>query len=620
MAEKKQLEKIYHETPSTNKEARSEIVRSVKKTKQWLELDNVECQRMQSARDDFIQQSLTNYLRALAVTERYDMEIDRFFALWLEHDQSAGANKAIEAALNDVPSWKFVTLLTQMMSRLLDDGSKFQSLLSGLTSRVCADHPYHSIYQLFASSNSAVGKDDTVAKSRRSAAKKIAESLRGSKTIGPLFNKVWEANSLYDDLANTKVDPGRSSRMSIRSVPKALLMNKRVAELAIPPATLHLELRRAADYGQVPTIVRFRDEVTIAGGISAPKILTARATDGNQYKQLFKGGNDDLRQDAIMEQVFASVSSMLRNHPATRKRNLHIRTYTVLPLSSTSGIIEFVPNSIPLQEWLAEAHKNYHPTDLRWNKAREIIRAAQDSPKEQRVATYRSVAKQYQPVLRHFFFERFTQPDTWFAARLAYTRSTAAISILGHALGLGDRHCHNILLDERTGEVIHIDLGVAFEAGRVLPVPEVVPFRLTRDIVDGFGISGVEGPFRRCAEAVLDALVAHKRAILTRLDVLRYDPLYSWSISPLRARRMQTEAAAEAAGGGGVSAVAGTTATKGPVHEAAEAERALATVERKLSPSLSARAAVNELIQTASDERNLAVLFAGEYTNYPKAG
>lgn len=40
-------------------------------------------------------------------------------------------------------------------------------------------------------------------------------------------------------------------------------------------------------------------------------------------------------------------------------------------------------------------------------------------------------------------------------------------------------------------------IGIAFEMGRILPTPETVPFRLTRDIVDAMGASGVEGVFRR---------------------------------------------------------------------------------------------------------------------------
>ncbi len=39
-------------------------------------------------------------------------------------------------------------------------------------------------------------------------------------------------------------------------------------------------------------------------------------------------------------------------------------------------------------------------------------------------------------------------------------------------------------------QVVHIDLGVAFEQGRFLNTPELVPFRLTRDVVDGMGATG----------------------------------------------------------------------------------------------------------------------------------
>ena len=250
------------------------------------------------------------------------------------------------------------------------------------------------------------------------------------------------------------------------------------------------------------------------------------------------------------------------------------------------------------------AHLKYHPSDLKQNAAREKIGGAQGMSRDTRVKVYREVAAKHKPVLRHFFFERFQDPDDWFQKRLNYTRSTATISILGWVLGLGDRHCHNILLDEESGEAIHIDLGVAFEAGRVLPVPEVVPFRLTRDIVDGMGVTKTEGVFRRCCEFSMDALRAEKDAIMTLLNVLRYDPLYSWTVSPLKARRMQEPAREEEEGVGSVG-------SRRPEDEAGEAARALAIVEKKLSKTLSTAATVNELIQQATDERNLAVLFAG---------
>ena len=44
-------------------------------------------------------------------------------------------------------------------------------------------------------------------------------------------------------------------------------------------------------------------------------------------------------------------------------------------------------------------------------------------------------------------------------------------------------------------QVVHIDLGIAFEQGRFLTTPELVPFRLTRDIVDGMGAAGARQGF-----------------------------------------------------------------------------------------------------------------------------
>ena len=110
---------------------------------------------------------------------------------------------------------------------------------------------------------------------------------------------------------------------------------------------------------------------------------------------------------------------------------------------------------------------------------------------------YLAICKNFRPAMRYFFFEKFVSPCQHFERRLAYTRSAATSSMIGYVLGLGDRHVQNILIDQTTAELIHIDLGVAFEQGRILPTPERIPFRLTRDIVDGFGPAGVEGTFRR---------------------------------------------------------------------------------------------------------------------------
>jgi hypothetical protein len=45
----------------------------------------------------------------------------------------------------------------------------------------------------------------------------------------------------------------------------------------------------------------------------------------------------------------------------------------------------------------------------------------------------------------------FPEPSLWIAARNRFSRSAAAWSMVGHIVGLGDRHGENILLDSSTG-------------------------------------------------------------------------------------------------------------------------------------------------------------------------
>ena len=52
---------------------------------------------------------------------------------------------------------------------------------------------------------------------------------------------------------------------------------------------------------------------------------------------------------------------------------------------------------------------------------------------------------------------------SWFERRLAYSRSLATGSMVGFVLGLGDRHSSNILIDTGSAELVHIDLGIAFD-------------------------------------------------------------------------------------------------------------------------------------------------------------
>lgn len=80
--------------------------------------------------------------------------------------------------------------------------------------------------------------------------------------------------------------------------------------------------------------------------------------------------------------------------------------------------------------------------------------------------------------------------EAWLDRRSTYTRSLAVNSMVGHILGLGDRHPSNVLLNRVTGQVVHIDFGDCFEVAMTREkYPEKIPFRLTRMLTNAMEVS-----------------------------------------------------------------------------------------------------------------------------------
>jgi serine/threonine-protein kinase ATR len=58
---------------------------------------------------------------------------------------------------------------------------------------------------------------------------------------------------------------------------------------------------------------------------------------------------------------------------------------------------------------------------------------------------------------------------------------------------LGDRHGENLSFEEGTGGLLHVDFNCLFDKGQTFEKPEVVPFRLTHNMIDAFGAYGFNG-------------------------------------------------------------------------------------------------------------------------------
>ncbi|RVD89026.1 uncharacterized protein DFL_000050 [Arthrobotrys flagrans] len=591
LMEKKEQEYLELENPKHAKDPKRRYI-----ARTHLANDRIEYERLYTNRQLLLAKGLESYLKCLIICDGYDSAA-RFCALWLEHSTDEDANAAVEAgSLAKVESRKFIPMMNQLSSRLLDDESKFQALLSDLIFRICRDHPYHGMYQIIALKRCEFvpHKEDPSVNSRRKVATRIFRELYSDPACCTLAESIHQLAHYFTLFANEKIHQNPHRKSLFKEIFPAYwrIFDQMIPECRVAPPTMHVEVRSDCSYVKTPVIQTFEPQIGIASGLSAPKILTYRTSDGKSHRMLVKGGTDDLRQDAIMEQVFEQVNALFQKSRTTRQRKLGIRTYKVVPLSTNCGLIEFVGGTVSLRNSLVPAHASYRPKDWTFSECQRKIHGARQKSYEDKVKAFEAVMNHFQPIMRFFFFHEFIGPDEWFSKRITYARSTAAISIVGHILGLGDRHPENILFDKRSGEVVHIDFGIAFEQGRVIPIPEIVPFRLTRDIVDGMGITNTKGVFQRCCELISSMLRAEASSVMAILNVLRYDPLYSWTISPGRAKDIQPKGDKK------------TTIT-------AEADRALTIVAKKLKNPLSVQAEVNNLITEATDEKKLAVMYAG---------
>ena len=92
-------------------------------------------------------------------------------------------------------------------------------------------------------------------------------------------------------------------------------------------------------YKNIETVKHFNAEYAMVGGVNAPKKLLCHSSTGRQLPQLLKG-KDDLRQDAVMQQLFTVVNRLLDKDELTRHQSMNLRTYKVVPLTYVFLVLE----------------------------------------------------------------------------------------------------------------------------------------------------------------------------------------------------------------------------------------------------------------------------------------
>ncbi|XP_066259712.1 serine/threonine-protein kinase mTor [Euwallacea similis] len=296
-----------------------------------------------------------------------------------------------------------------------------------------------------------------------------------------------------------------------------------------------LELAVPGSYAPGQPIVRiayFQRSLEVITSKQRPRKLIIRGSNGKDYMFLLKG-HEDLRQDERVMQLFGLVNTLLQKDPDTFRRNLTIQRYVVIPLSTKSGLIGWVPHCDTLHTLIRDYRDK--KKILLNIEHRIMLRMAPDYDHltvMQKVEVFEHALEHtHGDDLARLLWLKSPSSEVWFERRTNYTRSLAVMSMVGYILGLGDRHPSNLMLDRLSGKIIHIDFGDCFEVAMDREkFPEKIPFRLTRMLINAMEVTGIEGTYRRTCESVMSVLHRNKDSLMAVLEAFVYDPLLNWRL------------------------------------------------------------------------------------------
>ncbi|XP_019057389.1 PREDICTED: uncharacterized protein LOC104807342 [Tarenaya hassleriana] len=391
---------------------------------------------------------------------------------------------------------------------------------------------------------------------------RLRSAISTFKTPPPstVLSEVWRP---FDSIAASLASYQRKSSISLKEVAPNL---GRLSSIDIPMPGLEKQVpsresdvHLSASHRGIVTISSFSDHMTIIPTKTRPKKLVMDGSDGKKYTYLLKG-REDLRLDARIMQLLQAINSIFTSSLTTHGNAVGIRYYSVTPISGRAGLIQWVENVISIysifKSWqtrvrLAQISPSAadsvkasapppvpRPSDMFYGKIipalkekgiRRVI-SRRDWPHDVKCKVLLDLMREVPKQLLHRELWCSSEGFRAFSSKLKrYSGSVAAMSIVGHILGLGDRHLDNILMDFCSGDVVHIDYNICFDKGQRLKVPEIVPFRLTQTMEAALGLTGVEGTFRANCEAVLGVLRKNKDILLMLMEVFVWDPLVEWT-------------------------------------------------------------------------------------------
>jgi len=292
------------------------------------------------------------------------------------------------------------------------------------------------------------------------------------------------------------------------------------------------------------SIVKFDPEVRVIPSKQRPRRIKLVGSNGVTYTFLLKG-HEDLRQDERVMQLLGLANNLLAQDMKTSDMHIQIPRYDVIPLSPNCGLVEWVAHTDTMEAIIVEYRRHVGASpQLEFKIMQEVIRGDYDSASPEVKLRALSVAlkKTSGDDIDKVLWLKSASTELWLRRRWTYTRTLAAMCMVGYLLGLGDRHPSNLLIDRLSGKIVHIDFGDCFEvAMRRERFPEHVPFRLTRMLVNACGASRIEGPLRITMNEVMRVMRDNQESMMAMLEAFVYDPLISWRLLNTAAKQPSPE-------------------------------------------------------------------------------
>lgn len=463
-------------------------------------------------------------------------------------------NDMMLKSVRHLARYQWFAVLPQLVARIVHKNETVWHVLLEIIVAVVAAYPQQGVWALIAGSHS---KDKRRKQRYECIVERIASSSeRSMREVVPIIEAAERLSTELLHLCDYHVH--KETTLSMQKHFPALLAAVQTTPLILPlQSSMTVILPPNGEASQthrpflpdLPTIQGFDDAIEIMHSLQKPRKIVVHASDGARYPFLCKP-RDDLRKDARLMEFDAMINKLLQSSSESRRRRLYIRTYAVIILNEECGLIEWVPNTIAYRQILA---KHYAALDkpLYTPDLRTLLDEARAAPKNAAALFDNQILPRYPPVFHAWFLETFPEPSAWFQARSAYARTAAVMSMVGFVLGLGDRHGDNILFDAGSGDTVHVDLNCLFEKGTTFEIPERVPFRLTHNMVDALGVTGIEGAFRRTAEIAMGILRDNKESLMSVLQAMVHDPLGEWVATERRARHRHGDKGGSTGGGAG---------------------------------------------------------------------